>query len=205
MNDKLGAPLALPRSRGIQCSVTEGGTACALLHEQHDQTNALNCPQLPPTTPTSLAAGQTWNNPPLEWTCLPELYFELDGVNPSTAVCHCGCGVIDPDCGYELSSCQDQSWNPQYVGLQCEGELVATDLFFCRLESSTCHSLPPGLARGATSPWTCIPDVYNELSDPGTSLNDCDCMWCVGVGGRGLRCGVRLSAHVAFSADGGAA
>ena len=36
--------------------------------------------------------------------------------------------------------------------------------------------LPPGLVPNDPSPaWTCIPDVYNELSDPGTTLNDCDC------------------------------
>lgn len=51
---------------------------------------------------------------------------------------------------------------------------------YCRLESATCQTLPPGLRVGSAEPWTCIPDVYNELSDPLTTLNDCDCN-CGGV------------------------
>eukprot|EP00457_Paulinella_chromatophora_P025968 gb/GEZN01030870.1/.p2 GENE.gb/GEZN01030870.1/~~gb/GEZN01030870.1/.p2 ORF type:complete len:100 (-),score=4.45 gb/GEZN01030870.1/:59-358(-) len=37
--------------------------------------------------------------------------------------------------------------------------------------------MPPGLNfdQHVPSTWTCIPDVYYELSDPGTSVNDCDC------------------------------
>lgn len=122
-------------------------------------------------------------------------------------------GIIDPDCGFEVESCDRQEWKPEYTELRCNGEVQPMDLFYCRLESASCQvcakyistvstvlniplstspsrvlstvlstliyrtiqPLPPGLAKGATSPWTCIPDVYSELSDPGTSLNDCDC------------------------------
>ena len=71
--------------------------------------------------------------------------------------------------------CQDQTWNPKYQDLNCGGVKTAKDLMYCRLKSATCQPLPPGLQPNATSTWTCIPDVWNELSDPMTSLNDCDC------------------------------
>lgn len=133
------------------------------------------CPQLPPTAPSDLASGFLAGQPPLGWSCPASQYFEINGTDPAAAVCHCGCGVIDPDCGYELPSCSEQAWLPQYVGLECGGVPSPADQLYCRLESASCQPLPPGLARGATTLWTCIPDVYNELSDPGTSLNDCDC------------------------------
>ncbi len=123
----------------------------------------------------SCDAGGEWNKPPPGWTCRPELYYELDGFRPAQANCNCECGVIDPDCGYVLPTCEDQSWLPRYVDLYCGEDKRERDLSYCRLESATCQPLPPGLARGKTSNWTCIPDVYNELSDPGTSLDDCDC------------------------------
>jgi hypothetical protein len=94
--------------------------------------------------------------------------------------------VIDPDCGYTLASCDDQTWNPLYTSLECEGKSVGVDQMFCRLESSTCFGLPTGLARGRVGNWQCIPDVYNELADPGTSLNDCDCN-CGGMANAPLR------------------
>jgi hypothetical protein len=102
------------------------------------------------------------------------MYYEIgDGVENPT--CNCGCGVIDPDCGYQLRSCDDQTWNPPYQKITCGGFEVASDLMFCRLESARCETLPSGLSRGAVGEWKCIPDVYSELADNKTSLNDCDC------------------------------
>jgi hypothetical protein len=83
--------------------------------------------------------------------------------------------VVDPDCGYALASCSDQTWNPLYTSLECDGMPVPVDQMFCRLESAKCFGLPTAMARGRVGVWECIPDVYNELVDNQTSLNDCDC------------------------------
>lgn len=81
--------------------------------------------------------------------------------------------MIDPDCGFEVEQCDHPKWSPTYTKLKCEGTEQAKDLYYCRLDSASCQPLPPGLARGgAKDSWTCVPDVYNELSDPGTSLNE---------------------------------
>ena len=101
----------------------------------------LLCPQLPPTSPARLAIDPHTNKSyshadlPLSWTCPPDQYYELSrGVsNPS---CDCECGVVDPDCGFQLPSCDNQVWNPPYTKLRCGGEVVAPDLMYCRLESA---------------------------------------------------------------------
>ena len=172
-----GAPLPIPRSSNLECLVTSAGTACA---GKEDEVKAMEgpepvvCPQLPATSPRKLNRG-SWNKPPYGWTCEPERYYQLDCPYNATIVCDCGCGIIDPDCGFEVTSCDKQEWKPEYTKLRCDGKSQPMDMLYCRLESATCQPLPPGLAKGATSAWTCIPDVYSELSDPGTSLNDCDC------------------------------
>ena len=132
------------------------------------------CPQLPPLAPASLANGATYNNPPQGWSCDAIKYYELNSVNPGDVNCDCGCGVIDPDCGFVLPSCSDQRWQPDYKDLVCDGVVSPREQLYCRLDSAMCQALPPGLQFNRTD-WTCIPDVYNELSDPSTSLNDCDC------------------------------
>ena len=61
----------------------------------------LHCPQLPKTSPKQLSWNSdktvqySFRTPPLDWTCAPELYYEL-GAGSSSPVCDCGCGVIDP-------------------------------------------------------------------------------------------------------------
>lgn len=175
MYDEAGSPLPIPRTAGVYCDATMFSVGCKLDSVDKQET-LLDCPQLPELSPSLISKGHSWNQPPLGWVCPPEQYYELAGVLPDLAACHCGCGVIDPDCGYELTDCDDQSWNPKYTQLFCGGDEVMRDSLFCRLESATCQPLPPGLVPNAPDPdWRCIPDVYNELSDPGTSLNDCDC------------------------------
>jgi hypothetical protein len=173
--DDAGAPVPIPRSAGVVCDANQQEIGCKADRPAFSN-RTLVCPQLPELAPLALSRGRSWNRPPLGWVCPPELYFELDGVRPEAARCDCGCGVVDPDCGYELASCEEQAWNPRYERLFCGGHETPRDQFFCRLDSATCQPLPPGLRPNrADNSWTCIPDVYNELSDPGTTLNDCDC------------------------------
>ena len=175
--DSSGNPVPIIWGHGVECGVTNHIVSC----QRADQGNAYVapvCPQLPPSSPAQISTlegvSYSFGNPPPAWTCAVSLYYEVSN-GSMTASCDCGCGVIDPDCGYSLVSCDDQTWNPRYSTLHCDGNQVDTDILYCRLESATCQVLPPGLQRGSTSEWTCIPDVYSELSDPGTSLNDCDC------------------------------
>jgi hypothetical protein len=164
--DEAGDPDAIPRQEGVTCEPTSDGVSC--------KDNI--CPQLPIMAPKQLARNLRFGNPPRAWTCAPELWYQLDGDDPGSADCDCGCGVVDPDCGYVLPSCSEQRWEPEYKRLMCDGvESLPEDGKYCRLESGTCQTLPPGLTGSTTEKWTCIPDVYDELSDPQTSLNDCDC------------------------------
>eukprot|EP00808_Paulinella_micropora_P018678 g80264.t1 len=139
------------------------------------------CPQLPITSASMWAArsGGSYSNPPAEWTCAPLRYYESDpsNLNASTVTCDCGCGAIDPDCGYTPQSCFNQTWEPVYTAIECKGSTAPVDKVFCRLESSTCSPLPPGVHFDRSKPnsWTCIPEVYYELSDPHGSFDDCDC------------------------------
>ena len=183
VDEESGAPLPIPRERSLECRTYTGGAECQGKADEAksvDGPAGPSCPQLPDTSPRLLNRG-AWNKPPYGWTCEPERYYELDCPFVVQVVCDCGCGVIDPDCGFEVESCDKQEWNPSYTKLRCDGDVQPMDMMYCRLESASCQPLPPGLAKGATSPWTCIPDVYSELSDPGTTLNGvCVCV-CVYV------------------------
>ncbi len=172
MLDENGSPKLFTWGSGLECVVSAAGATCETTKWKSG--SDLICPQLPKVSPPQVAEGHKHGEPPANWTCAPDLYYEMAS-GKLRFTCDCGCGIVDPDCGYYLSSCEDQTWNPQYTELRCEGELTDSDQAYCRLESATCNLLPPGLARGKTSDWTCIPDIYNELADPGTSLNDCDC------------------------------
>jgi hypothetical protein len=192
--DESGAPIAIPYGTGYSCSLNPRTGSAFCIHEDDEVdrnavvfgsnsssngagSDVLVCPQLPSLAPHEIANGYSWSEPPEEWICLPEKFWELQNYAlKDGATCDCGCGVIDPDCGYQLPSCSEQAWKPRYVHLVCEldGDEMPVDQYFCRLESGTCFELPIGLRNGRTD-WTCIPDVYNELSDSLTSLNDCDC------------------------------
>jgi hypothetical protein len=166
---KSGTPLPIAWGQGV-CCLRDGASTCNIFLNSPDlDQGSLDCPQLPKTAPPDLARGRgetdsnvvySHSNPPPGWICDSELYFELDA-NVSSPSCDCGCGVIDPDCGYRLLACDDQSWNPPYSQLTCGGLIVASDLMYCRLESATCQTLPPGLSRGGNSEWKCIPDVWS--------------------------------------------
>jgi hypothetical protein len=67
-----------------------GEATCVLPKDDAVASSELDCPQLPPMTPSQLAKGRVWNTPPLGWMCHPEKYYELAGVNPSAANCDCG-------------------------------------------------------------------------------------------------------------------
>ncbi len=159
--DSAGTPLPIQWGHGIECRIHEGLAGCTLTKGANQdakgnvslslaaatvadlgvESQELVCPQLPSTSPARLARDRRTNksyshaDPPASWTCPPDVYYELGrGVlNPS---CNCGCGVIDPDCGYQLPSCDDQVWNPPYTKLRCGGQDVAPDLMYCRLESA---------------------------------------------------------------------
>jgi len=176
VRDSGGSPLPLVYGSGYECIMSHAGATCSNQGTMKNSNSGseLDCPQLPEVSPRQLAKGRTADKVPSDWTCDPALYYQLD-TGIADFSCDCGCGIIDPDCGFNLESCTDQSWNPTYTSLNCNGSPTAVDLSYCRLESATCNLLPPGLARGHTAEWKCIPDVYNEMADPGTSLNDCDC------------------------------
>eukprot|EP00808_Paulinella_micropora_P031733 g49804.t1 len=69
-------------------------------------------------------------------------------------------------------TCAPESWNPRYSTFKCNGAVLNKEMMYCRLDSARCTALPPGIHDNL---WTCIPDVYHELSDNGTKLDDCDC------------------------------
>lgn len=173
--DGSGVPVPLPWSSGSQCFGSPSGSYCEMKDAiASSGSEDLECPQLPKTSPKQLAAGRKHGDPPAGWTCASQLYYEME-IGVTSFTCDCGCGVIDPDCGYVLTSCEDQKWNPVYSKITCGGVEAPDDETYCRLESARCQLLAPGLARGHTSEWECIPDVYNEMADNLTSLNDCDC------------------------------
>ena len=165
MDEATMSPLGIPRSQGAVCHVEAGGHAtCGVREESKEVVVAsVSCPQLPPTSPSQLARG-TWSKPPVGWTCPPELYYQLDCPFVINVTCDCGCGIIDPDCGFEITDCEHQKWEPKYERLKCNGVQQDMGLYYCRLESASCQALPPGLAKGATSTWTCIPDVYKYVA-----------------------------------------
>eukprot|EP00808_Paulinella_micropora_P019692 g52.t1 len=172
--DDKGTPLPRSWETGPTCVVdfrSGGGAYCKPRKDEQ-----ISCPQLPPFLPKDLvAAGYGKGNPPPAWTCAPEVYFESEGSSKDSSLiysCDCGCGLIDPDCGYVLQSCEDQTWNPSYSHFTCEGKVLDKSIMYCRLESARCFTLPPGIHDKL---WKCIPDVYHELSDDLTTLNDCDC------------------------------
>eukprot|EP00808_Paulinella_micropora_P017278 g12347.t1 len=165
----------LPRSwaDGPTCIVDETHGKKAYCKDK-SFSGELECPQLPPLAPSRIVKpGAGKGKPPPGWTCAPGLYYESEGSTGKLAYnCDCGCGVIDPDCGYVLQSCNDQAWNPRYSKFTCEGAVLDKEMMYCRLESARCTPLPPGIHERL---WTCIPDAYHELSDNMTSHNDCDC------------------------------
>jgi len=162
----------LPRTwaNGPFCLMDQYGTYCETIENPNRLSDgSLFCPQLPTLAPWQIVVpSYGYGNPPPGWLCDRFEYY--DG-----STCDCECGLIDPDCGYELRSCSDQTWNPEYTTIKCGGVETYVDYVYCRIESATCTALPVGLSRDTAVTWDCIPDVYNELSDPGTSLNDCDC------------------------------
>eukprot|EP00808_Paulinella_micropora_P014061 g3445.t1 len=175
--DENGVPLPLSWDNGEACVVdSQSGIQGAHCQNQFaDGQTELYCPQLPPFLPRDLVKpGARKGKPPPEWTCAPEAYYESQGGHGKRTnySCDCGCGVIDPDCGYVLQSCSDQVWNPSYSTFKCEGAVLDKDMMYCRLQSARCTTVPPGIHDNL---WTCIPDVYHELSDNLTKLNDCDC------------------------------
>jgi hypothetical protein len=164
-----GSNLPTPWASGVICSIKNGSSFCDF---NYVVTNPEECEGLPPTSPAALALpGYHPREAPPEWSCDPLRYWDGN-------ICDCGCGVIDPDCGYQLRSCDDQTWNPAYTQIFCNGLQSPTDLIYCRLETASCTTLPPGLARGAQSKWTCIPEVFNEIS---INEFDYDCNCACGV------------------------
>jgi hypothetical protein len=155
----------MPWSSAIICGINTESVFCnfSYLHVTLPE-----CENLPLISPEQLALpGYGPFYPPPEWVCDPGRYFDKQ-------ICDCGCGVYDPDCGYQLRSCDDETWNPDYSEIFCEGLKSYVDMVFCRLETASCATLPPGLARGSQSKWTCIPEVYNEFS-VNTTYFDCNC------------------------------
>eukprot|EP00808_Paulinella_micropora_P031736 g49809.t1 len=172
--DEAGIPVPRSWEQGVTCEV-DASSGFSGAHCVAQDTVEFACSQLPPVLPNQLVkAGAAKGRPPPEWTCAPEAYYESQGYRNSSLrySCDCGCGVIDPDCGYQLKSCDDQSWNPRYSSFKCNGAVLNKEMMYCRLDSARCTPLPPGIHDNL---WTCIPDVYHELSDNGTKLNDCDC------------------------------
>eukprot|EP00808_Paulinella_micropora_P015458 g17847.t1 len=97
----------MPRSweKGPTCVVEEGTAHC------QDKEKVVDCPELPPFRPARLVKpGAGKGKPPPEWTCDPLAYYESEGLDTVYIhitelsfhySCDCGCGVIDPDCGYD--------------------------------------------------------------------------------------------------------
>eukprot|EP00808_Paulinella_micropora_P015494 g64092.t1 len=182
LNDRV---VNVPKSQARCAYISpQVGAACIFGSDENRVNLTSNCPQLPVTAPHLLAASYGssigYGRPPKSWTCAHERFYESDPINNGSldVTCDCGCGAIDPDCGYIPASCDEQTWEPPYTSILCEEEVAPVDEVFCRLESASCMPLPPGLSFGnkKKNTWTCIPDVYYELLDPGTSLNDCDCL-----------------------------
>jgi len=110
------------------------------------------------TAATTVATntGGTSSGPaaPAGWTCAASAYD--DG-----SECHCGCGLVDPDCDdSSADSCDVCSFSGSCAGAACPSSIDADD-------NSRCD-VPAG--------WTCSPFLYgNGVCHCGCGVVDMDC------------------------------
>lgn len=93
--------------------------------------------------------------PPEDWTC-PPLYFD-DG-----AICHCGCGVFDPDCEDEsVESCEECWGNGSCAGGECPSSIDEDNNSRCDIPDD----------------WACDDKRYKDgtVCDCGCAIVDPDC------------------------------
>jgi hypothetical protein len=96
--------------------------------------------------------------PPFDWYCSPRFYN--DG-----AICHCGCGALDPDCeSFERESCDRCNVQGSCSGQDCPGTINPDDIRTC------IQPEPP-------PEWTCDWFYYGDggSCDCGCGAVDPDC------------------------------
>lgn len=111
--------------------------------------------------------------PPAEWTCLASAYD--DG-----SECHCGCGIVDPDCeDSSAGSCDVCAFSGSCAGGACPSSIDENDNTRCDVPEA----------------WTCSPYLYGngvchcgcgvvDLDCASASRDDCEVCWtgCTGEG-----------------------
>jgi hypothetical protein len=124
---------------------------------------------------TSCGADAKCVSVPHEWICEPRWYSEgVHGASGSfgtlAPVCHCGCGIWDPDCAHRTNNqdaplfCESASRQP--VQSNAPKFNSGGGGWQCSRKSATCTNIPKG--------WFCDASMYDEISN-GAPNPSCHC------------------------------